>query len=80
MMGHPLLLLLPFLLASAGLVFVLRAVNDKVDTRPGDGSTRLPTRQERPLYHIHMQIRSGGKPSSASRAAGPPVARFPTRR
>jgi len=65
----------------AGLAFVMRAVTDKVDRKPDDESpARLPTREERPLYHVHMQIRSGTKPSSASRATGPTVAKLPTRR
>ena len=42
-----------------------QAFTDKVDRRPDDdGPARLPTREERPLYHVHMQIRSGTKPSS----------------
>jgi hypothetical protein len=82
MASNTLLVFLPFIVAGAGLAFVLRAFTDKVDRKPDAdaGPTRLPTREERPLYHIHMQIRSGGKPSSATRAAGPPVAKLPARR
>jgi hypothetical protein len=78
--GNTLLVFLPFIVAGAGLAFVMRAFTDKVDRRPDDGPARLPTREERPLYHVHMQIRSGAKPSSASRAVGPTVARLPARR
>jgi hypothetical protein len=80
MASNTLLVFLPFIVAGAGLAFILRAFTDKVDRKPDDGPTRLPTREERPLYHVHMQIRSGGRPSSASRAAGPSVAKLPVRR
>ena len=80
MASNTLLVFLPFIVAGAGLAFILRAFTDKIDRKPEDGPTRLPTREERPLYHVHMQIRSGGRPSSASRAAGPPVAKLPVRR
>jgi hypothetical protein len=79
--SNTLLVFLPFIVVGAGLAFVMRAFTDKIDRRPDDdGPPRLPTREERPLYHVHMQIRSGVKPSSASRAAGPPVAKLKTRR
>jgi hypothetical protein len=78
--SNTLLVFLPFIVLGSGLAFVLRAFTDKIDRQQDDGPTRLPTREERPLYHLHMQIRSGGRPSSASRAAGPTVARFPVRR
>ena len=79
--SNSLLVFLPFIVAGAGLAFIIRAFNDKVDRKPDEeGPARLPTRAERPLYHVHMQIRSGSKPSSASRAAGPPVAKLPARR
>jgi hypothetical protein len=81
MASNTLLVFLPFIVAGAGLAFVMRAFSDKIDRRPpDDGPARLPTREERPLYHVHMQIRSGAKPSSASRATGPTVAKLPTRR
>jgi hypothetical protein len=78
--SNTLLVFLPFIVVGAGLLFVMRAFNDKIDRKPGDGPPRLPTREERPLYHVHMQIRSGAKPSSASRAVGPPVAKLKARR
>jgi hypothetical protein len=78
-MGVAWVVLLPLLLAGVGVVFIIIAVNDRVDARPDDKSRRLPTRREHPLYHLHMKIRSGGKPSGASRASGPSVARFPKR-
>jgi hypothetical protein len=80
MASNTLLVFLPFIVAGAGLAFILRAFTDKIDRKPDDGPTRLPTREERPLYHVHMQIRSGGRPSSASRAVGPSVAKLPVRR
>jgi hypothetical protein len=80
MASNTLLVFLPFIVAGAGLAFIMRAFTDKVDRRPDDGPTRLPTREERPLYHVHMQIRSGAKPSSAPRATGPTVAKLPSRR
>jgi hypothetical protein len=75
----PLVLLLPLILTAVGFAFIVLAVNDKVDARPDDGSARLPTRRERPLYHLHMQIRSTGKPPSAERATGPTVTKLPKR-
>jgi hypothetical protein len=81
MASNTLLVFLPFIVAGAGLAFLIRAFTDKVDRKPEDDDLRrLPTREERPLYHVHMQIRSGGKPSSASRATGPTVAKLPARR
>jgi len=79
-MSAPVMLLLPLLLAGAGVAFITIAVSDKVDARPDDGSARLPTREERPLYHLHMQIRSTIKPPSASRASGSSVTKLPSRR
>ena len=81
MASNTLLVFLPFIVAGAGLAFIMRAFTDKIDRRPPEDSpARLPTKEERPLYHVHMQIRSGTKPSSASRATGPTVAKLPTRR
>jgi len=74
---NPLILLLPLILTAVGFAFIVLAVNDKVDARPDDGSARLPTRRERPLYRLHMQIRSTGKPPSAARASGPTVTKRP---
>jgi hypothetical protein len=78
--SNSLLVFLPFIVAGAGLAFIIRAFSDKIDRKPDDGVARLPTLEERPLYHVHMQIRSGSKPPSASRAAGPTVAKLPGRR
>jgi hypothetical protein len=78
--SNSLLVFLPFIVAGAGLAFIIRAFSDKIDRKPDDGVARLPTQEERPLYHVHMQIRSGSKPTSASRAAGPTVAKLPGRR
>jgi hypothetical protein len=78
--SNSLLVFLPFIVAGAGLAFIIRAFSDKIDRKPDDGVARLPTQAERPLYHVHMQIRSGSKPSSASRAVGPTVAKLPARR
>jgi hypothetical protein len=78
--SNSLLVFLPFIVAGAGLAFIIRAFSDKIDRKPDDGVARLPTQEERPLYHVHMQIRSGSKPTSASRAAGPTVAKLPARR
>jgi hypothetical protein len=75
----PMMLLLPLLLAVVGLAVIVVAVNDKVDAGRADGSARLPTRRQLPLYHLHVQIRSSAKPPSASRAAGPEVAKLPRR-
>jgi hypothetical protein len=74
------MLLLPLVLAAVGLAVIILAFNDRVDARPDDGSARLPTRRERPLYHLHLQIRSSVKPPSGSRTAGPGVTKLPRRR
>jgi hypothetical protein len=79
-MGALGILLLPLLLAGVGLAFIIIAARDQVGARSDDESLRLPTRRERPLYHLHMQIRSSIKPPSASRASGPIVAKLPSRR
>jgi hypothetical protein len=78
--SNSLLVFLPFVLIGFGLGFVIKAFNDKIDRKPNSKDlTRLPDSAARPLYHVHMQIRSGSKPSSASRAAGPAVAKLPAR-
>ena len=74
------ILLLPLLLAAVGLAVIVWAFNDKVDAGSDDGSARLPTHRERPLYHLHMRIRSSVKPPSGSRASGPEVTKLPRRR
>jgi hypothetical protein len=79
--SHTMLVFLPFLLAGAGLGFIVRAVNDKWDAKPPDGSSRLPSAKEHPLYHLHMQIRSAGKPPSPEPTPGAPaVVKLPRRR
>jgi len=78
--SHTLLVFLPFVLAGAGLGFIIRAVSDKVDARPDDGSVRLPSAKERPLYHLHMQIRSAGKEEKPEPASGPAVVKLHSRR
>ena len=74
------LLLVPLILVAVGLAVIVLAFNDKVVARRDDGSARLPSRRERPLYHLHMQIRSSSKPLSASRASGSGVSKLPRRR
>jgi hypothetical protein len=79
--SNSLLVFLPFVVIAFGLGFVIKAFNDKIDRKPIDKELpRLPTPAERPLYRVHMQIRSGVKPTSASRAVGPTVAKLPGRR
>ena len=77
--SNTLLVFLPFIVAGAGLAFIMQAFTDKVDRKPDDGPPRLPTRGAAAVP-IRMQIRSGAKPSSASRAVGPPVAKLKARR
>jgi hypothetical protein len=79
--SHTMLVFLPFLLAGAGLAFIIRAVSDKVDAKPPDGSVRLPSAKEHPLYHLHMQIRSAGRPEPPEPTPGAPsVVKMPPRR
>ena len=78
--SHTMLVFLPFLLGGAGLLFIVRAVNDKVDAKPPDGSARLPNAKEHPLYRLHMQIRSAGRPAPPEPTPGTPaVVRLPRR-
>jgi hypothetical protein len=70
--SHTMLVFLPFLLAGAGLAFIVRAVRDKVDAK-NDGSVRLPNAKEHPLYHLHMQIRSAGRPAPPEPTPGAPA-------
>jgi hypothetical protein len=78
--SHTMLVFLPFLLAGAGLGFIVRAVSDKVDAKPPDGSARLPSAKEHPLYHLHMQIRAGGRPPAPEPTPGAPsVVKLPRR-
>jgi|Tabmets5t2r1_1033131.scaffolds.fasta_scaffold10213_4 hypothetical protein len=79
--SHTMLVFLPFLIAGAGLAFIVRALSDKVDAKPPDGSARLPSAKEHPLYHLHMQIRSAGRPESPEPTPGAPsVVKMPPRR
>jgi hypothetical protein len=70
--SHTMLVFLPFLLGGAGLAFIVKAVNDKVDAKK-DGSVRLPNAREHPLYHLHMQIRSAGRPAPPEPTPGAPA-------
>jgi hypothetical protein len=71
--SNSLLVFLPFLLAGAGLGFIVAAVRDKVDAKPPDGSVPLPNAKEHPLYHLHMQIRAAGKEPPPEPAPGAPA-------
>jgi hypothetical protein len=77
--SHSLLVFLPFILAGAGFAFIIRAVNDKTGAPPDNGSVRIPTTRERPLYRVHMQIRSATHPPAAE-STEPGVVKLPTRR
>jgi hypothetical protein len=70
--SHTMLVFLPFLLGGAGLAFIVKAVNDKVDAK-SDGSARLPNAKEHPLYHLHMQIRSAAPPPPPEPTPGAPA-------
>jgi hypothetical protein len=74
--SNTLLVFLPFVLAGAGLFFIVRAASDKVDRRTDEGTVRqLPTKELYPLYHVHMQIRSASRDPAAvkeERAAARP--------
>jgi hypothetical protein len=61
------LVLLPFIMLGFGLWFIGRAFSDRQDARPPDqraqaGVTVLPDRKNRPLYHVHQQIRASARP------------------
>jgi hypothetical protein len=71
--SNSMLVFLPFLLAGAGLGFIVAALRDKVDAKPPDGSVPLPNAKEHPLYHLHMQIRAAGKEPSPEPAPGTPA-------
>jgi hypothetical protein len=60
-------MLLPFIMLGFGLWFIGRAFSDKRDARPPDHRlqgrvTALPDRKDRPLYHVHQQIRASARP------------------
>jgi hypothetical protein len=71
--SNSMLVFLPFLLAGAGLGFIVAAVKDKVDAKPPDGSVRLPNAKEHPLYRLHMQIRAAGKEPTPEPTPGTPA-------
>ena len=61
------MVLLPFIILGFGLWFIGRAFADKRDARPPDHQsearvTVLPDRKDRPLYHVHQQIRASARP------------------
>jgi hypothetical protein len=61
------MVLLPFIMLGFGLWFIGRAFADKRDARPPDHRsearvTVLPDRKDRPLYHVHQQIRASARP------------------
>ena len=61
------MVLLPFIMLGFGLWFIGRAFSDKRDARPPEhrsqaGVTALPDRKDRPLYHVHQQIRASARP------------------
>jgi hypothetical protein len=65
--GLEFLMLLPFIMLFVGLWFIGRAFGDQRDARPPDhrsqpGVTVLPDRKDRPLYHVHQQIRASARP------------------
>ena len=71
--SNSMLVFLPFLLAGAGLGFIVTAVRDKVDAKPPDGSVRLPNAKEHPLYRLHLQIRAAGREPTPEPAPGTPA-------
>jgi hypothetical protein len=77
--SNTLLVFIPFVLAGAGLAFVVRAAGDKVDRRTDEHTVRqLPTKELYPLYHVHMQIRAATVEAAAKAAdpeQGPPSSR-----
>jgi hypothetical protein len=61
------MMLLPFVMLGFGLWFICRAFNDREDARQPDPESRprvvaLPDRRDRPLYHVHQQIRASARP------------------
>jgi hypothetical protein len=80
--SNSMLVFLPFLLAGAGLFFIVRAAGDKVDQRKDEPSVRqLPTKELYPLYHVHMRIRAAtveAKAAAESQEEQPPSPRSRT--
>jgi len=61
------MMLLPFIMTGFGLWFICRAFADRSDARRPDQETEgrvtvLPDRRDRPLYHVHQQIRASARP------------------
>jgi hypothetical protein len=71
--SNSMLVFLPFLLAGAGLGFIVAAVRDKAGAKPPDGSVPLPNAKEHPLYHLHMQIRAAGREPTPEPTPGTPA-------
>jgi hypothetical protein len=77
------MMLLPFVMLGFGLWFIGRAFGDQRDARPPEHHadarvTVLPDRSDRPLYHVHQQIRASARPKPKPRpeeAEGGPAAR-----
>ena len=74
LLGHLALpMLLPFVMLGFGLWFICRAFTDKADarpdTRPEARIAALPDRKDRPLYHVHLQIRASARPRPNPQAA-----------
>ncbi len=71
--GHlAVLMLLPFVMLGFGLWFICRAFTDKVDarqnTQPETRIAVLPDRKDRPLYHVHLQIRASARSQPSPRS------------
>jgi hypothetical protein len=74
--SHTLLVFLPLLFLGAGLAFIIRAVTDKTGApRPEESAVRLPDLTQRPLYHLHQQIRASAarppRPARPEDGSGP---------
>lgn len=65
--SNTMLVFLPFIMAGAGLFFIVRAASDKVDAHRDDDRTvqQIPTKEVYPLYHVHMRIRSATRQPAA---------------
>jgi hypothetical protein len=64
--SNSMLVFLPFLMAGAGLFFIVWAARDKVDQRDEPTVRRLPTKELYPLYHVHMRIRAATAEAKAA--------------
>ncbi len=59
------MVLLPFIMLGFGLWFIGRAFSDRRDSPDQQDRGRvtvLPDRTDRPLYHVHQQIRASARP------------------